>query len=104
MSKKCMLFVQLDLGDKYSHLVILDQEGKVLEESRIPTTQSALRRKSAILPSCRIALEAGAHSRWVSHRLKDFGHEVLVADARKLRLIYHNPRKSDASMLRLWLA
>ena len=95
MSKKCMLFVRLDLGDKYSHLVILDQEGEVLEESRISTTQSALRRKFAILPICRIALEVGAHSRWVSHRLKDLGHEVLVADARKLRLIYHNPRKSD---------
>ena len=95
MYKKCMLFVRLDLGDKYSHLVILDQEGEVLEESRIPTTQSALRRKFAILPICRIALEVGAHSRWVSHRLKDLGHEVLVAHARKLRLIYHNPRKSD---------
>jgi transposase len=37
----------------------------------------------------------GGHSRWVSQELKKYGHEVIIADARKLRLIYENPRKSD---------
>jgi transposase len=37
----------------------------------------------------------GAHSRWISRQLSEYGHEVIVADARKLRLIYQNPRKSD---------
>jgi transposase len=37
----------------------------------------------------------GSHSRWVSRQLRSEGHEVVVADARKLRLIYENPRKSD---------
>jgi transposase len=40
-------------------------------------------------------MEVGAHSRWTSHLLKDLGHDVLVANARKLRAIYHNPRKDD---------
>jgi transposase len=40
-------------------------------------------------------MEVGAHSRWASHLLKDLGHDVLVANARKLRAIYHNPRKGD---------
>ena len=43
----------------------------------------------------RIAMEAGTHSPWASRVLKECGHEVLVANARKLRLIYANKRKTD---------
>jgi transposase len=38
----------------------------------------------------RIAIEAGTHSPWVSRVLEECDHEVLVANARKLRLIYAN--------------
>jgi transposase len=44
----------------------------------------------------RIAIEAGTHSPWASRVLEEeCGHEVLVANARKLRLIYANKRKTD---------
>ena len=43
----------------------------------------------------RIAIEAGTHSPWASRVLEECGHEVLVANARKLRLIYSNKRKTD---------
>jgi transposase len=43
----------------------------------------------------RIAIEAGTHSPWVSRVLEECGHEVLVANPRKLRLIYANKRKTD---------
>jgi transposase len=43
----------------------------------------------------RIAVETGTHSPWVSRLLGECGHEVLVANARKLRLIYANKRKTD---------
>ena len=43
----------------------------------------------------RIAIEVGGHSRWVSRQLSSYGHAVMVADARKLRLIYENPPKSE---------
>jgi len=43
----------------------------------------------------RIAIETGTHSPWVSRLLEGCGHEVLVANARKLRLIYSNKRKTD---------
>ena len=40
--------------------------------------------------------EAGTHSPWVSRVLEEeCGHEVLVANARKLRLIYASKRKTD---------
>jgi transposase len=40
-------------------------------------------------------METGTHSPWVSRLLEECGHEVLVANARKLRLIYANKRKTD---------
>jgi transposase len=43
----------------------------------------------------RIAMEAGTHSPWASKVLEECEHEVLVANARKLRLIYTNKRKTD---------
>jgi transposase len=87
----------LDLGDKYSYLCLLDQQsGDVLEEGRLRTTPEALKRRFASeQPPMRIAIEAGTHSPWVSRLLEECGHEVLVANARKLRLIYANKRKTD---------
>jgi hypothetical protein len=53
----------------------------------------------------RIAIEAGTHSPWTSRVLEECGHEVLVANARKTRLIYANKRKTDEiDALRTWLA
>jgi transposase len=43
----------------------------------------------------RIAIEAGTHSPWVSRLLEGCAHQVLVANARKLRHIYANKRKTD---------
>ena len=43
----------------------------------------------------RIAIETGTHSPWVSRLLEECAHEVLVANARKLRLIYANKQKAD---------
>ena len=39
--------------------------------------------------------EVGTHSRWVSRYLSERGHEVIVANARKLRLIYESDNKAD---------
>jgi transposase len=86
----------LDLGDRYSYLCLLDTlSGEVVEEGRLRTNPEALRRRFASEPSLRIAIETGTHSPWVSRLLEECGHEVLVANARKLRLIYSNKRKTD---------
>ena len=86
------------MGDKYSYLCLIDsQSGDVIEEGRLSsTTPEAFRRRFASErpPMC-IAIEAGTHSPWASRVLEECGHEVLVANARKLRLIYSNKRKTD---------
>src|SRR5687767_5937004 len=86
----------VDLGDKYSYLCLLDQHsGEVIEEGRLRTTPEAFRRRFASEQPMRIAIEAGTHSPWASRVLEECGHEVLVANARKTRLIYANKRKTD---------
>ena len=86
----------LDLGDRYSYLCLIDQEsGQVMEEGRLRTTPEAFRRRFASERPMRIAIEAGTHSPWASRVLEELGHEVLVANARKLRLIYSNKQKTD---------
>ena len=87
----------LDLGDKYSYLCLIDQQsGEIMEEGRLRTSPETFKRRfSSQRPPMRIAIEAGTHSPWASRVLEECGHEVLVANARKLRLIYANKRKTD---------
>jgi transposase len=86
----------VDIGDKYSYLCLIDQlSGEVMEEGRLRTTPEAFRRRFSSERPMRIAIEAGTHSPWASRVLEECGHEVLVANARKLRLIYSNKRKTD---------
>src|SRR5829696_728309 len=86
----------LDIGDKHSYLCLIDQQsGEVIEEGRLRTSPEAFGRRFASERSLRIAIEAGTHSPWASRVLEECGHEVLVANARKTRLIYANKRKTD---------
>lgn len=88
----------LDLGDKYSHLCLLDtRSGEIIEESRLRSTsaEAFLRRRIDSECPMRLAIEAGTHSPWVSRLLEECGYEVLVANARKVRLIYGQGRKND---------
>jgi transposase len=95
-SEQPQMTAGLDIGDKYSYLCLIDtQSGEVIEEGRLRTTPEAFRRRFASKQPMRIAIEAGTHSPWVSRLLEGCAHEVLVANARKLRLIYANKRKTD---------
>src|SRR5215204_5460853 len=88
--------VGLDLGDNYSYLCLIDtQSGEIMEEGRLPTTSEALERRFSSERPMRIAIEAGTHSPWVSRVLEECSHEVLVANPRKIRLIYANKQKTD---------
>ena len=92
----------LDLGDKYSYLCLIDtQSGEVIAEGRLRTTPEAFRHRFESERPIRVAIEAGTHSPWASRLLEQCGHEVLVANARKVRLIYVNKRKTVPSFARL---
>lgn len=87
--------IGIDVGDKKSHFHCLDESGGTVEVGRLPTNPSSFRRKFEALPACRIAFEAGSQSRWIERLLRELGHEVLVANPRKVRSIFESDRKSD---------
>jgi transposase len=89
------LTIGIDLGDRKSHVCVLDAARKIVEESRIASTPIALRARFEGLAPTRIALEVGTHSAWMSELLSELGHDVIVANPRKLRMIYHNDSKND---------
>ena len=89
------LTIGLDLSDTHAHYCVVNAHGQVLQTGRARTTPAALERTLAAWPGSRVVLEVGTHSPWVSRLLTRGGYEVLVANARQLRLIYANHRKSD---------
>jgi transposase len=89
------LTIGLDLGDKYSEGCVVDACGEVVETFRVRTTQPALDRVLARFGRTRVVMEVGTHSPWVSRRTAAQGHEVIVANPRRVRLIAQNDSKSD---------
>jgi transposase len=95
MAAKQRLTVGLDLGDRASRYCILDEAGNKAIEDQLPTTKTGLDSVFAKMAPCRIALEVGTHSPWVSRHLAGLGHEVIVANPRKVRLITQSVKKND---------
>src|SRR5665213_942427 len=93
--KQPALPVGLDLGDRTSCYCVLDEMGNVIVERSVATTSNGMRQAFGKMPRCRIALETGTHSPWVSRELAQLDHEVIVAHARNVRLIGESSRKDD---------
>ena len=89
------LTIGMDLGDKSSRYCVLDEQGEIVQEGSVGTTKKALAQKFGALRRCRMAVEVGTHSPWVSRLLKSLGHEVIVANARQVKLISQSSRKDD---------
>ena len=89
------LTIGLDLGDRNSWYCMLDEAGQIQLEQRVRTTARALREVFGAMPRSRIVLEIGTHSPWISRLLSELGHEVIVANARKVRLIGESRKKDD---------
>ena len=86
----------LDLGDRRSHLCCLDSDRKVCHRQAISMTQKAVRSAFGRFPKgTLVAMEVGTHSPWVSRLLEDLGLEVIVADARQIKLITQSRKKTD---------
>ena len=102
-TRKVAVAVGLDVGDRMTQVYIVDANAEVLEEARIRTTPAAFQSRFSTMKPARIALEVGPHSPWIERLLLQFGHEVLVANARRLRMIADSDRKTDRTDAE-WLA
>jgi transposase len=87
--------VGMDMGDKNHVVCELDEEGNVVRRGSVMNTANGIRRYFGGRAPCRVAMEAGTHSRWVSRIVEELGHEVLVGNPRKLRVIWDSNEKHD---------
>ncbi len=89
------LTIGLDVGERNSWYCGVNEAGQIQVEQRVRTPEKALREVFGEMPRSRIALETGTHSPWISRLLSQLEHEVIVANARNVRLIGESRKKDD---------
>lgn len=87
--------VGLDVGDRRTHFCAIDGARKVVARGSFATTCAQLEAALAPYGGAKVILEAGSQSPWMSRALRGAGHDVLVADPRRVQLISKDPRKTD---------
>ena len=88
--------VGVDLGDRFSQVCCLAREtGAILEEKRLSTTSASFQSYFEGRGPCLVVVESGTHSPWVRRLLSSSGHQVIVANASKVRAISASLRKTD---------
>jgi transposase len=85
----------LDLGDRMTVCSVCDWDGCNEVRFQVPTTKEGFAQRFAFTEPMRIALEVGTHSPWISRLLKDWSHEVIVANAGDVGLIHSSRKKND---------
>jgi len=94
-SRKQVVAVGVDLGDRHSQVCGLDAQGERVLERRVCSTTAGLTSVFGKLPACRVVLEASGSARCVAELLREMGHDVKVVNPRRMRRIYENENKSD---------
>ena len=87
--------IGMDMGDKNHNICVLNAAGEIVTRANIPNTSKAIQKYFGAFEPCRVVMEAGTHSGWVSRMVETLGHEVLVGNPRKLRLIWNSDEKCD---------
>ena len=95
LAKKQRLTVGLDLGDRSTRYCILDEAGEAASEGAVETSKQGLSSLLGKMAASRVAMEVGTHSPWASRHVAELGHEVIVANAHRVKLITESVRKND---------
>jgi transposase len=85
----------LDLGEEMSSYCVLDDKAAVSARGKVRTRAKELKQVFGVYEGSQLAMETGTHSGWVSRMLEQEGIEVVVANARKVRLITESRQKND---------
>jgi transposase len=87
--------IGIDLGSKKSSFCILGFDGEVEREGSVPMSRASVERFLAEQPASRVVVETCGVSRWTAGIARDLGHEVVIANSRRLALVTQSYRKSD---------
>ncbi len=91
-----MEYCGIDLHTKSSQVAIIDEGGELCEKAEIPTTESSFVRYFGKREPMVICLEVGGVSAWAQRLLTGLGHQVVVANPLRVRLIAEATLKNDA--------
>lgn len=100
-ASKFPLTIGLDLGSRVTQVAVLSPEGERIEERKIATTKLGLEQLVDEYPGARIVMEASTATRWIDRVARERGHEVIVANPRKIPVITASVRKCDRNDARL---
>ncbi|MDH5281322.1 MAG: IS110 family transposase [Thermoleophilia bacterium] len=89
--------IGLDLSDRVSHYHVMRGDGTSLATGKVATERRDLTKLFAGWKGCRLVIEAGGHSPWISRLGMACELEVVVANPRRVALISKNDKKSDRS-------
>ena len=87
--------VGVDLGDQWSNYCVLGLGGETLAEGQFRMRREEVQAFFQGLASSRVVFEVGTHSAWVREVISGLGHEVLVANARRMHGSKRRRRKND---------
>lgn len=90
-----MDYCGIDVHQKESEICILNEEGDVIERTRIRTTRQVLTGYFDKRDQMRVIMEAGGSSQWVSRIVEGSGHDLVLCVPRRVRLIAESTLKSD---------
>jgi transposase len=89
------LTVGVDVGDQWSNYCILGLGGETLAEGQFKSQPAEVREFFQDLAESRVAMEVGTHSAWMREVICELGHEVLVANSRRMQGSKRRRRKND---------
>jgi transposase len=87
----------LDLSDRVSTYHVQRGDGQTLVKGKVNTVREALSTLFTKWKGCRLVIEVGTHSPWISRLGQECGMEVLVANPRKVKEISASNRKTDSN-------
>lgn len=93
--------IGLDLGSSVTQVAIYNGSGERIEERKISTTKISVEQLLGRFPAARVVMEASTPTRWICDIAREGGHEVIVANPRRIPIITANIRKSDRNDARL---
>ena len=85
----------IDVHKATSDLCELSSSGKVVRRDRFSSSEASFRRRFEGVARMRVVMESGGSTPWVCRLLGELGHEVIVLNPRRLRLIAESTLKSD---------
>jgi transposase len=102
MIKRNACAIGIDLSDRKAQICVMDLGG-IVDEFAMVLDEDSLRKQVPLVDADNgvVVVETGTRSSWVKRVLEARGMRVIVADARKLRMVSQNTRKSDTNDARI---